>query len=245
MSDTNRIAILGGSGAIGSEVATRLVDDGHTVALGARTESKLREVAEPLGAEAIPVDATDPDQVDTFFDRAVDSMGGLDGVINCVGSILLKPAHRTSDAEWDETRALNLDSAFYAVQKSARHMQREGGAIVLVTTAAAQIGLANHDAIAAAKAGVIGLTRASAASYARRGIRVNAVAPGMTETPMSAPILKSDQSRKMSEKMHPLGRLGQPEDIASAIVWLIDDEQSWVTGQILGVDGGLAQLKTQ
>jgi NAD(P)-dependent dehydrogenase (short-subunit alcohol dehydrogenase family) len=108
----------------------------------------------------------------------------------------------------------------------------------------AQVGLNNHEAIAAAKAGIMGLTRSAAATYARRGVRVNAVAPGLVETPMSEHILSSDQGRKQSEAMHALGRLGQPDDIARAICWLVDPENDWVTGQVLGVDGGLGTLKT-
>lgn len=104
-------------------------------------------------------------------------------------------------------------------------------------------GLTNHEAIAAAKAGVIGLTRAAAATYARRGVRVNCVAPGLVETPMSARLTGSEEARKKSEAMHPLGRLGQPVDVAAAIRWLLRREESgWVTGQVIGVDGGLGTL---
>jgi NAD(P)-dependent dehydrogenase (short-subunit alcohol dehydrogenase family) len=122
-------------------------------------------------------------------------------------------------------------------------MMNSGGAIVLVSSAAARVGLANHEAIAAAKAGIIGLTLAAAASYAARGIRVNCVAPGLTETPLTARITANEASRKASEAMHALGRIGRPEEIASAMAWLLDPENSWVTGQVIGVDGGLASVR--
>ena len=138
---------------------------------------------------------------------------------------------------------LNLDSSFYITRAAARQMRQKGGAIGLCTSAAAQIGLSNHEAIAAAKGGVIGLGRAAAASYAGK-IRVNIVAPGLVETEMAKPITGKEQSRKFSLGMHPVGRLGKPEDIASALAWLMDPEQSWVTGQVLGVEGGLSSLKT-
>ncbi|GAC1557710.1 MAG: hypothetical protein NVS2B9_20250 [Myxococcales bacterium] len=118
-----------------------------------------------------------------------------------------------------------------------------GGSIVLMSSAAARIGLANHDAIAAAKAGVLGLTLASSATYAPRGVRINAVAPGLVRTPLAARILGNDASLKASEAMHALGRIGEPEDVASSIDWLLDPAQRWVTGQVFGIDGGLATLR--
>jgi NAD(P)-dependent dehydrogenase (short-subunit alcohol dehydrogenase family) len=160
-----------------------------------------------------------------------------------VGSILLKPAHTTTDEEWRETLALNLDSAFYAVRAAVQPMRRNGGAILLHATAAARVGLVNHEAIAAAKAGVMGLARAAAATYARFSIRVNCIAPGLVQTPLAARITGNEASRKASEAMHPLGRLGEAADVAAAGAWLLDPASSWVTGQVIGVDGGLADLR--
>ena len=112
--------------------------------------------------------------------------GRIDGVVNCVGSLLLKPAHLTSDKEWDATLINNLHSAFYVLREAARIMMKGGGgSIVLISSAAARVGLANHEAIAAAKAGILGLTLSAAATYASKGIRVNAVAPGLVRTPMT------------------------------------------------------------
>ena len=119
-------------------------------------------------------------------------------------------------------------------------MVATGGSIVLVSSAAAQKGMSNHEAIAAAKAGIEGLTRSAAATYANRGIRVNCVAPGLVETSLSQPILQNPAAREVSQRMHPLGRLGKVEDVANAIVWLLSPAQSWITGQVIGVDGGLA-----
>jgi NAD(P)-dependent dehydrogenase (short-subunit alcohol dehydrogenase family) len=108
---------------------------------------------------------------------------------------------------------------------------------------AARIGLANHEAIAAAKAGVIGLTLSAASTYAPRGVRVNCVAPGLVRTPMTARLTQNEGALKASTAMHALGRIGEPADVAAAIAWLIGPESSWVTGQVLGIDGGLGSVR--
>jgi NAD(P)-dependent dehydrogenase (short-subunit alcohol dehydrogenase family) len=161
-----------------------------------------------------------------------------------VGSILLKPAHLTSIDEYREQVSKNLDTAFNTVKAAARPMMRGGGSIVLMTSAVARTGLKNHEAIAAAKGGVTGLMRAAAATYAGRGVRVNAVAPGLVESRMSSDILSSEAGRKQSAKMHALGRVGQPTDVAPAVCWLLNPETDWVTGQVIGVDGGLGTVRT-
>jgi len=159
--------------------------------------------------------------------------------------LLLKPAHLTSADEWQATLAANLTTAFATVRVAGRLLKQNGGSVVLVSSAAARIGLANHEAIAAAKAGVAGLVLSAAATYARARIRVNAVAPGLVDTPLARGITSNDLATKASIAMHPLGRLGRPEDVARGILFLLDPVNDWVTGQMLGVDGGLADLKTR
>ena len=177
------------------------------------------------------------------MERAISLYGRLDGAVNCVGSLLLKPAHLTTDSEWRDTLGKSLDSAFYLLRATAKPMMKDGGSLVFVSSAAARLGLANHEAIAAAKAGIGGLTLAAAATYSNRGIRVNCVAPGLVETPLTDRITSNEKARATSTSMHALGRLGKPDDVARAIVWLLDPEQSWVTGQTIGVDGGLAAVR--
>ena len=118
-----------------------------------------------------------------------------------------------------------------------------GGSVALVSSAAARVGLASHEAIAAAKAGVIGLTLSAAATYAGRGLRFNCVAPGLVRTPLTARLTATEASSRASTAMHPLGRLGEPDDVAAGIAWLLDPRNSWVTGQVIGIDGGLADLR--
>jgi NAD(P)-dependent dehydrogenase (short-subunit alcohol dehydrogenase family) len=122
-------------------------------------------------------------------------------------------------------------------------MRNGGGSVVLVSSSAAHVGLANHEAIAAAKGGVEALVRAAAATYAPRGIRVNAVAPGLVRTPLSARITENPAGEKASVAMHALGRLGEPADVAAAIQWLLGPDSGWVTGQVQRVDGGLATVR--
>jgi NAD(P)-dependent dehydrogenase (short-subunit alcohol dehydrogenase family) len=235
--------LLGATGGIGSAVARRLADDGARLVLGARTEADVEALADETGGDAFPLDATSFEEVQGIVEHATDTYDRLDGIANFVGSILLKPAHLTSLDEYREQVELNLDTAFNTVKAAVRPLMRQGGSIVLMTSAVARIGLKNHEAIAAAKGGVAGLMRAAAATYANRGVRVNCVAPGLVESRMSEKILSSEAGRKQSEQMHALGRVGQPEDVAPAVTWLLDPETDWVTGQIIGVDGGLGTLR--
>ena len=243
-SDAPVIVVLGATGGIGRAVTQKAAARGARLVLGARTEAPLRQLAAETGATAHPVDATSSESVLGIIQAALDQHGRIDGIVNCVGSILLKPAHLTSEDEYRQTLALNLDSAFFTVKHAARPMMKTGGSIVLCSSAVARTGLFNHEAIAAAKAGIVGLMQSAAATYAQRGIRVNCVAPGLVETPMSERLTSNEASRKASESMHALGRIGQPHDVAEAIDWLLDSTRSaWVTGQVIGVDGGLGTVR--
>lgn len=237
------VVVLGATGGIGECLARRLAASGARLVLAARGAERLQALAGELQAMPLVLDASRFEAVEAGFEQVLERYGRVDGAAHCVGSILLKAAHQTSEEEWSATIAANLTSAFAVVRSAARAMTRTGGSIVLVSSVAARVGLANHEAIAAAKAGVIGLTLSAAATYAARGIRVNCVAPGLVRTPMSARLTSNEATLKASTAMHPLGRIGEPSDIASAIQWLLNAEQSWVTGQVLGLDGGLASVR--
>jgi len=238
--------IFGAGGGIGSALAKRLAASGARVILAGRTQASLDVVASELKAGTQLVDVSHPDQVERCLVETLDIHGRMDGVVNCVGSLLLKPAHLTNDAEWSATLAANLTSAFHVLRAATTRMMRSGGgSIVLMSSAVAQRGMINHEAIAAAKAGVVGLAQSAAATYARYNIRVNCVAPGLTRTPLTESLTRNESSLKASAALHPLGRIGEPHEVASAIAWLLDPEQCWVTGQVIAVDGGLSSVQAR
>ncbi len=238
-----RVLVIGATGGVGSAVTRAHVAAGGHVFLAARNAERLATLGGELAMPHAAVEATDPDAIDACADAAAAALGGLDGIVNCAGSLLLKPAHLTTTADWHATLAANLTSGFGCVRAAGRLFRAAGGSVVLVSSAAARVGLANHEAIAAAKAGIIGLVLSAAATYAKSGIRFNAVAPGLVRTPLTKGLVASELAEKASIGMHPLGRLGEPEEIARAILFLLDPAQGWITGQVLGVDGGLADLR--
>lgn len=243
----NRVFIvLGATGGIGQELCSILVKQGAFVAAASRNHERLAALKSNHSdgnLHILPVDATITCQVDQCFSDVKEKFGRIDGAVNLVGSMILKPAHLTTDNEWSATLLQNLHSAFSTVHAAGKTMKPGGGSVVLLSSAAAQIGLPNHEAIAAAKAGVIGLTRSAAATYASKNIRFNAVAPGLVKTPLAERITSNPSSLQASNQLHPLGRIGEPAEVARLIAWLLDPANSWITGQVIGIDGGLASIR--
>ena len=237
--------VIGATGAAGSATARRLAASDVEVVLAGRDGDAVGSLAGELGVHGHTVDARDIAAVGALVEEVVSTYGRLDGVANLAGSVLLKPAHLTTAEEFEDTVATNLTSAFAVVRAAAPAMRKSGGSIVLASSAAAQIGIANHEAIAAAKAGIIGLMRSAAATYGAKGVRVNAVAPGLVDAKMTAKLVGNEAQAEASRKMHVLGRLGSGEDIAAAVCFLLDPANDWITGQALGVDGGLGQIRTR
>lgn len=233
--------IIGAAGGIGRELAATLHARGYELILAGRTLASLEPIAAEFNATARALDATDFAAVESLFA----DHPGITAAANLAGSILLKPAHLTSEAEFAETISQNLKTAFALTRAAGRQMKSAGGSVVLMSSCAAGIGLANHEAISAAKAGIEGLVRSAAATYASAGIRFNAVAPGLVATPMARRITENEGALKASIAMHPLGRIGNAPEIAAAIAFLLAPENNWITGQTLGVDGGLSRLKVR
>ena len=242
--DGKVVWIIGGSGGIGSNLARRMSDNGWKVIISARNIENLNLVSDGKPIDSLIVDATNADDVQEKAKHINQTYGSLDAVVNSVGSIFLRPLHATSSEQFMETINQNLVTSFNVIRATAKIMMRgNGGRIVLFSSSAASLGMPNHAAISAAKAGVEGLARAAASDYAKRGIRVNVISPGLVDTPLSSHLLASEQSRKISEDMHPVGKIGVPDDIASVAEWLITSAPEWMTGDIIPVDGGLTNLK--
>jgi len=235
---TGKFLIIGAGGGIGRALTGILTDAGHQVLACGRSQEKLDALAKDYSVETTVLDARDFDAVEKAFRGA----GDLLGAVNLAGTILLKPAHSTSYDEYLEQIHENLTTAFALVRAAGRNM-RSGGSVVLMSSSAATVGLTSHEAIAAAKGGVVGLTQAAAASYVGQKLRVNCLAPGLTQTPLAEPITSRERARKASESMHPLGRLGEADEVARLIAFLLDPKNDWITGQRIGIDGGLSGLR--
>ena len=157
----------------------------------------------------------------------------------------MAPLHRTREDQYRECVRANLDTSFFALGAFVedRLKAKQGGAAVLVSSVTAQIGVSNHEAIAAAKAAVESLARSAAASYARDHIRVNAVAPGLMRSPATEWLFATQKNTRQLDAQYPLGRHGNVNDVADAIAWLVSDHADWITGQVLPVDGGFTAVR--
>jgi NAD(P)-dependent dehydrogenase (short-subunit alcohol dehydrogenase family) len=237
--------VIGSYGGIGSTICKCLKSSGAEVLIAGKNLNKLEDLSSEISAPYYQVDASSFDQVDSLLEYSKSKLGKISGIVNCCGSLLLKPAHLTSETEYLSIIQTNLTTAFASIRSGAKAMSPEGGSILLISSAAAKIGLSSHEAIACAKAGIIGLTKSAAATYAAKNIRVNCIAPGLVSTPLTANITKNENALKTSISMHPIAKIGQPADIASGALWLLDPLNSWVTGQTLVIDGGLSTLKTR
>ena len=169
---------------------------------------------------------------------AVDEIKGL---INCIGSIYLRPLHGSNIEDFHSVINTNLFSSYYLLSAFARKMKN--GSALFFSSVAATKGLSNHELISAAKAGIEGMARSAAASYAKDNLRVNVIAPSIMDTNMSSKILSSEAAIEMSKSMHPIPKIGDSSDILPVVRWLLSDESKWVTGQTIHVDGGFSTVK--
>jgi NAD(P)-dependent dehydrogenase (short-subunit alcohol dehydrogenase family) len=221
------IILVGGNSGIGKAVAAQLQEDGATIFSYSRT-----------GEGTAAVDFS------TDFEELPGLPEIIDGVVYCPGTINLKPFHRISIADFKQEMEVNFYGAIRLLQACLKGLKKSNcPSVVLYSTVAVQTGMGFHAGIASAKGAIEGLTRSLAAEWAPNKIRVNAIAPSLTETPLASALLSTPEKKEASDKRHPLGRVGKPEDIAEATVFLLSEKSSWMTGQILHLDGGMSHLK--
>lgn len=168
----------------------------------------------------------------------------IDGLVYAPGSINLKPFNRITEEDFKNDFEINVLGAVKIIQKILPNLKKSDHAsIVLFSSVAAKTGMPFHTSIATSKAAIEGLTKSLAAELAAQKIRVNAIAPSLTDTPLASQLLSSDERREASAKRHPLQKIGQPEEIAKMVVFLLSESGSWITGQTIGIDGGIGSLK--
>ena len=235
--------VTGASGGIGGASARALHDAGATVALSGTREGPLRALAEELGerAHVLPCDLGDGAALDALPKQAADAMGSVDILVNNAGITRDNLFMRMSDDEWNEVLAINLTSAFRLSRGVLRGMMKaRWGRIVNVSSVVGATGNPGQGNYAAAKAGLVGMSKSLAYEVASRGVTVNAVAPGFVATAMTEK-LTQEQRDKILEQV-PTGRMGAPEEIGAAVLYLASHEAAYVTGSVLHVNGGLAML---
>ncbi|MGA0353623.1 MAG: SDR family NAD(P)-dependent oxidoreductase [Poseidonia sp.] len=236
--------LVGGSSDIALHLAALLMDEGHHVTLLARDVERTKTL-EAQGATVVQGDALNEETVQQAVEQAQASgANGLTGVAHLVGSIALRPPHAMKVEDFEEVIRTNLTSAFTTLKLGGKALLKTGsGRIVFTSSVAGSYGLTNHEAIAAAKGGLEAMVRSAASTYAQRGIRVNAVAPGLTETRLGDSVLRSDAIREASVGMIPLKRINQPEEIAASMHWLLTKAPDNFTGQVLHLDGGMSTIR--
>jgi NAD(P)-dependent dehydrogenase (short-subunit alcohol dehydrogenase family) len=234
---SEKYLIFGATGSVGSSLAEQLKDSGNDIHLVARNEDEVKVIADKLGCSYTVADVLE----DGFIEKVKTDINEIKGIAYCVGSIDLKPLRMVTEADMNKCMKLNLYSAIEAIKGYQESLKKNKGSVVLFSTVAAQRGFTNHTIIASAKAAVEGLTVTLAAEFAPN-IRVNCIAPSLSKSKIAEPMLKNPAIAEGIAKAHPLKRLGEGKDSAALAKFLITEESSWITGQVIAVDGGRSKL---
>ncbi len=226
MKDKN-IVIIGGNSGIGKALASELKENGANLFLYSKSGEGTTALDVSVDFESIP-----------------ELPEVIDGLVYCPGTINLKPFHRISLPDFQKEMDINFFGAVRVLQACLKGLKKsESSSVVLFSTVAVQTGMGFHAGIASAKGAIEGLSRSLAAEWAPSKIRVNSIAPSLTDTPLASSLLATPEKKESSDKRHPLGRVGTPQDIAKAATYLLSEDSSWMTGQILHLDGGMSSLK--
>ena len=234
---SEKYLIVGATGSIGSNLATQLYDSNREAHLIGRSEDETKSLSKKLGYTYTIADVLE----DGFVDKIKSDVSDIKGMAYCVGSIDLKPLKISSESDFNKCMKLNLYSAVELIKGFQESLKTNKGSIVLFSTVAAQKGFTNHSIIASAKAAVEGLAVSIAAEFAPN-IRVNCVALSLTNSKIAQPILKNTALAQGIAKAHPLKRIGEGKDGAAIAKFLLTEESSWITGQVIAVDGGRSKL---
>ena len=234
---SEKYIVFGATGSIGSSLAEQLVSSGNNVHFVGRNEGELKNISDKIGCTSTVADVLE----EGFIDKVKNDISEVKGIAYCVGSIDLKPLRMVTEQDFNMCMKLNLYSAVETIKGYQESLKKNKGSVVLFSTVAAQRGFTNHAIIASAKAAVEGLTVSLAAEFAPN-IRVNCIAPSLTNSKIAQPMLKNKALADGIAKAHPLKRLGEGKDSASLAKFLITEDSSWITGQIIAVDGGRSKL---
>ena len=235
--------ITGASGGLGHATAQYLNKNGWQLALISRDVGRLSEAEDVFLVEA---DVSTAAGAAAAIKTCREHFGATaNALAHCAGSTLVSPLHLTSEAQYRSCLGANLDSAFFTLQAFVKALMedKQPGSVVLVSSVVAEIGVVNHEAIAAAKGGIESLVRSAAATYSPHGIRINAIAPGLMRSPATERLFISRNAETRLAAQYPLGRYGSVDDGAAALCWLLSDEAGWVNGQSLSVDGGFTAIR--
>ncbi|ACL72480.1 short-chain dehydrogenase/reductase SDR [Thioalkalivibrio sulfidiphilus HL-EbGr7] len=241
---TRTALITGAAGGLGQAATTMLQSRGWRVAGVSRDAARLSGTSEQF--LPIQADVSTGAGAEQALAACMEAFGAPpDALIHAVGSTLLAPLHRTDEDTYRQTLAANLDSAFFTLRAyvQAALKAKRPGKVVLVSSVVARVGVSNHEAIAMAKGGIEALVRSAAATYSPQGIRINAIAPGLTRTPATERLFSAQTAEEQIRAQYPLGRYGAAEDLARAACWLVSEEADWITGQVLPVDGGFTAVR--
>ncbi|GJQ63232.1 MAG: short-chain dehydrogenase [Melioribacteraceae bacterium] len=236
------VLIVGSTGGIGKKVTEMFHNEGANLILFSRNTDLLSEQKKKYGERALIVsgDALSEEDLTNAVGLGNQQFGEISILFHAVGSIVLKPTNNLTPDIFRQTLELNLVSPFISIKAVLPDMLKNGGSIVVTSSVAGSKGLTNHEAIAAAKGGLESFVKSFAITYAKKNIRINAVALGLVDTPLASFLTQNKMSLKASENMHPMGRIGQPGDVVGAVSFLASDEAEWITGSVLSVDGGMA-----
>lgn len=232
--------IFGAHGGVGQALAEKMAGQGHDLVLTSRNTNDLSG----MPGKHYALDVLDEKSRKATLDQIASDYEKIAGVAYCIGSIVMKPFAKASEDDFRQCFDLNCMGAVHCLQALTTSLKKGGGSVVLFSTVAAQQGFPNHAVIASAKGAVESLTRSLAADWAP-DIRVNAIAPSLTDTGIARPVTESEQMAKGVAAMHPIPRLGKPEDHAGMAAYLLGDEAEWITGQIFNVDGGRSSLRVK